>query len=69
MAMPRAVVVTKLDHARADYPGVLAQAQAAFGDKVLPVFLPVSEGGPRSGWRACSTEATPRARPPSTERR
>ena len=45
VAMPRAVVVTKLDHARADYPGVLAQAQAAFGDKVLPVFLPVSEGG------------------------
>ncbi len=47
VAMPRAVVVTKLDHARADYPGVLAQAQAAFGDKVLPVFLPVSEGGVR----------------------
>jgi elongation factor G len=45
VAMPRAVVVTKLDHARADYPGVLAQAQAAFGEKVLPVFLPVSEGG------------------------
>ena len=45
VAMPRAVVVTKLDHARADYPGVLAQAQAAFGDKVLPVFLPVNEGG------------------------
>ena len=45
VAMPRAVVVTKLDHARADYPGVLAQAQAAFGDKVLPVFLPISEGG------------------------
>ena len=26
--MPRAVVVTKLDQARADYDGVLAQAQA-----------------------------------------
>jgi elongation factor G len=45
VAMPRAVVVTKLDHARADYPGVLAKAQAAFGAKVLPVFLPVSDGG------------------------
>ena len=31
VGMPRAVVVTKLDHARADYPGVLAAAQAAFG--------------------------------------
>jgi len=45
VAMPRAVVVTKLDHARADYPGVVMQVQAAFGAKVLPVFLPVVEGG------------------------
>ena len=34
--MPRVVVITKLDHARADYEGVVAQAQDAFGDKVLP---------------------------------
>ena len=44
VGMPRAVVVTKLDHPRADFDGVLAQAQAAFGDRVLPVFLP-EEGG------------------------
>src|SRR6188768_3107508 len=37
--VPRAVVVTKLDHPRADYDGVLAQAQAAYGDKVLPLYL------------------------------
>ncbi len=37
--MPRVVVVTKLDHARADYDGVLAQAREAFGDQVLPVYL------------------------------
>jgi elongation factor G len=37
--MPRVVVVTKLDHARADYDGVVAEAQQAFGDKVLPVYL------------------------------
>jgi elongation factor G len=45
--MPRAVVVTKLDHARADYPGVLAAAQATFGstgDKVLPLYVPVMSG-------------------------
>ncbi|MGZ4472815.1 MAG: elongation factor G-like protein EF-G2 [Nocardioidaceae bacterium] len=41
--MPRAVVITKLDHARADYDGVVRQAQDAFGDKVLPVYL--REGG------------------------
>ncbi|HET9758274.1 MAG TPA: elongation factor G-like protein EF-G2 [Nocardioidaceae bacterium] len=37
--MPRVVVITKLDHARADYDGVVLQAQDAFGDKVLPVYL------------------------------
>ncbi|MFL6135760.1 MAG: elongation factor G-like protein EF-G2 [Nocardioidaceae bacterium] len=39
VSMPRVVVITKLDHARADYDGVLRQAQDAFGDKVLPVYL------------------------------
>jgi elongation factor G len=42
--MPRAVVVTKLDHARADFDGVLAAARDAFGDKVLPVYLPQGDG-------------------------
>jgi elongation factor G len=37
--MPRVVVVTKLDHARADVDGVVAQARDAFGDKVVPVYL------------------------------
>ncbi|HCB07656.1 MAG TPA: elongation factor G-like protein EF-G2 [Nocardioides bacterium] len=47
VGMPRAVVVTKLDHARADYAGVLAAAQATFGstgDKVLPLYVPVMSG-------------------------
>ncbi len=47
VGMPRAVVVTKLDHARADYPGALAAAQASFGstgDKVLPLYVPVMSG-------------------------
>jgi elongation factor G len=39
VSMPRVVVITKLDHARADYDGVVARAQDAFGDKVLPVYL------------------------------
>ena len=45
VSMPRAVVITKLDQARADYDGVLAQAQAAFGDKVMPLYLPVRKDG------------------------
>ncbi len=40
VGMPRAVVITKLDHARANYDSALAAAQAAFGDKVLPLYLP-----------------------------
>ena len=40
VGMPRAVVVTKLDHARANYDNALAAAQQAFGDKVLPLYLP-----------------------------
>jgi elongation factor G len=39
VAMPRAVVVTKLDHARADVDGVVAQAQSTFGGRVLPVYV------------------------------
>jgi elongation factor G len=49
VGMPRAVVITKLDQARADYEGVLAAAQAAFGDKVLPLYLPVRDGADVSG--------------------
>ncbi|HEY0643444.1 MAG TPA: elongation factor G-like protein EF-G2 [Nocardioides sp.] len=43
VAMPRVVVVTKLDHARADVEGVVAQSREAFGERVLPVYL--HEGG------------------------
>ncbi len=45
VGMPRCVVISKLDHQRADYPGVLAQAQAAFGAKVLPLYVPVPHDG------------------------
>src|SRR6478672_8342302 len=44
VGMPRAVVVTKLDQARADYEGVLRQAQEAFGDKVVPLYVPQRSG-------------------------
>ena len=44
VGMPRAVVITKLDHARAVYESALAGAQNAFGDKVLPLYLPTGDG-------------------------
>ena len=49
VAMPRAVVITKLDQARADYDGVLAQTQAAYGDKVKPLYVPVRDGDQVTG--------------------
>ncbi len=42
VGMPRAVVITKLDHARANYADALAATQEAFGDKVLPLYLPTA---------------------------
>jgi elongation factor G len=44
VGMPRAVVITKLDHARADYDGAVTAARNAFGDKVLPLFVPGGNG-------------------------
>ncbi|WP_314216624.1 elongation factor G-like protein EF-G2 [Pseudarthrobacter equi] len=47
--LPRAVVITRLDHPRADYDGVLAECRKAFGDAVLPLYVPVGSGGERTG--------------------
>lgn len=49
VGMPRAVVVTKLDQARADYDGVLRQAQDAFGERVMPLYVPVRDGSEVTG--------------------
>ncbi|HLI38704.1 MAG TPA: elongation factor G-like protein EF-G2 [Streptosporangiaceae bacterium] len=45
VGMPRAVVITKIDHQRADFDAALAACREAFGDAVAPLYLPVSEGG------------------------
>ena len=42
--MPRAVVVTKLDHARADFDRALRGVREAFGERVLPVVVPDGAG-------------------------
>jgi elongation factor G len=44
VGMPRAVVITKIDHGRADYETVLAECQGAFGDGAAPLYLPVRHG-------------------------
>lgn len=49
LGMPRAVAVTRLDHPRADYDGVLAACRASFGESVLPLYVPVRTGGEVTG--------------------
>ena len=41
VGMPRAVAVTRLDHQRADFETTLQECQEAFGDNVLPLYLPM----------------------------
>ena len=41
--MPRAVVITKIDHQRADFEAALAACRDAFGESVAPLYLPVAE--------------------------
>ena len=47
--MPRAVVITKIDHQRADFDEALAACRDAFGESVAPLYLPVpnAQGGVR----------------------
>ncbi len=42
VAMPRAVVITKLDKERADFDEAVAICQRVFGDGVLPLYLPMA---------------------------
>ncbi|MDT0170632.1 elongation factor G-like protein EF-G2 [Pseudarthrobacter sp. BRE9] len=79
MQLPRAVVITRVDHPRADYDAALAACRKAFGDGVLPLCVPVrTEGGtagPLSLLRLLSQEvadyssgeATPEVRPAAPE--
>ena len=43
VGMPRAVVITKIDHQRADFDACLNACRAAFGDAVAPLYLPVGD--------------------------
>ncbi|RZQ65544.1 elongation factor G-like protein EF-G2 [Amycolatopsis suaedae] len=44
VGMPRAVVVARLDHQRADAMAEIAACQEAFGPGVLPLYLPAGDG-------------------------
>ncbi|WP_413249685.1 elongation factor G-like protein EF-G2 [Sinomonas flava] len=44
VGMPRAVVISRLDHPRADYDAAVDLCRGAFGDAVLPLYLPLRGG-------------------------
>jgi elongation factor G len=44
VGMPRAVVIARIDHHRADVQGEIAACQEAFGPGVLALYLPVEKG-------------------------
>ena len=41
VGMPRALVVTKLDHKRADWNEIIAMCQKELGEGILPLYVPV----------------------------
>lgn len=47
--LPRAVVITRMDHPRAQYDGALAECRRVFGEGVLPLYVPVRSGGDVTG--------------------
>ena len=46
VAMPRAVVIARTDHQRADISAEIAACQEQFGAGVLPLYLPAGDGTP-----------------------
>jgi elongation factor G len=44
IGMPRAVVITKIDHQRGDFDQAVQACRDAFGDAVAPLYLPVGNG-------------------------
>jgi elongation factor G len=44
VGMPRAVVIARTDHHRADVPAEIAACQDAFGAGVVPLYLPSGDG-------------------------
>jgi elongation factor G len=57
VGMPRAVVVTRLDHPRADFDELVAICQRVFGEGVMPLMLPVlADDGTPAGYIDLITE-------------
>ncbi|MDT7577812.1 MAG: elongation factor, partial [Pseudonocardiales bacterium] len=64
VGMPRAVVVARCDHARADQESTIAACQESFGAGVAPLYLPLRQGEGMSGLYGLLSQ-TPEGQAPS----
>lgn len=68
VGMPRAVVVARCDHARADLEATIAACQDAFGSGVAPLYLPLrSEAGGIAGLYGLLSQTPPGQAPDGAE--
>ena len=65
VGMPRAIVITRLDHQRADFEQMVEICQRVFGDGVLPLYLPLHEddGAASVASSGCSASRCTTTRP------
>ena len=64
VGMPRAVVVARCDHPRADQESTIAACQESFGAGVAPLYLPLRQGEGMSGLYGLLSQ-TPEGQAPS----
>lgn len=67
VGMPRAVVVARCDHPRADLEATVAACQEAFGAGVAPLYLPLRDGETLTGLYGLISQTPEGAAPPDAE--
>src|SRR3954454_14484351 len=67
VGMPRAVVVARCDHPRADPEATVAACQEAFGAGVAPLYLPLRDGESVTGLYGLITQTPEGSAPPDAD--
>jgi elongation factor G len=67
VGMPRAVVVARCDHPRADLEATVAACQEAFGAGVAPLYLPLRDGDSVTGLYGLISQTPEGAAPPDAD--
>jgi elongation factor G len=67
VGMPRAVVITRCDHPRADLEATVAACQDAFGAGVAPLYLPLHTGDAVTGLYGLISQTPEGSAPPDAD--